>query len=238
MRHIRVMTFNIHHAKGTDGTININRIAKVIKKSNPDIIGLNEVDQAFHHRSSYKDQPHLLSELLQMQYAFTPAVDAPSSQGGYGNAVLSRFPIERHRSTRLKAGGDAREPRVLLEADVNCGGEAMTVYVTHLSLNPWHHRKQTEEIMSITSQCKHPHVILGDWNMRPGSRPWRRLTEAYTDSWHVAGQGKGATFPSGRPFVRLDYIFASPHYDIVQSQVESSLQVASDHLPIWCDIQW
>jgi endonuclease/exonuclease/phosphatase family metal-dependent hydrolase len=238
---IRVMSFNIHHGKGTDGIIQLNRIFEVIHRVKPDIVGLNEVDRIFHSRSDYMDQPSLLSAQLGMNYAFAPALNTPFPQenienGGYGNAILSRFPIQSFRSIRLSGGGDAREPRVLLQGKINRDGAEITVFVTHLSLHPWHHRLQTSEILSITSECEEPHLIMGDWNMRPGSRPWRLITQNYQDIWINNGQGRGATFPSKRPLLRLDYIFVSPHFEVQHSEVSRFLPMASDHLPVWCDL--
>jgi endonuclease/exonuclease/phosphatase family metal-dependent hydrolase len=241
---IRIMTFNIHHGKGTDGLVQIQRIADVIRQIRPDIIGLNEVDQTFHARSDFIDQPKQLAVQLGMEYAFAPAIDSeysPDSQqkGGYGNAILSRFPIRSFEAVRLSAGSEAREPRILLHGKMDVNETPVNIFVTHLSLNPWHHRKQTSEILSVTSSCNHPHVIMGDWNMRPQSRPWRVITASgYQDSWASKGVGAGATFPSGRPFLRLDYIFASSHFEIQRSEVSPFLPDASDHLPVWSELQF
>jgi endonuclease/exonuclease/phosphatase family metal-dependent hydrolase len=251
---IRVMTFNIHHARGGDGKVELRRITSVIKNCKPDLIGLNEVDRFFHSRSEYMDQPSQLAEELKMNYAFAPAVkgalgdreaivlpDGEEDRGathGYGNAILSLFPIHSYRYIRLTAGGDAREPRILLEGKILMGERSITLYVAHLSLNPWHHRKQTKEILSVTTQCEEPHLIVGDWNMRPGSRPWRLLAEHYQDCWKEGGKGSGATFPSKRPFLRLDYIFASHHFHVKHMEVCRFLPMASDHLPTWCDLSF
>lgn len=48
---VKVMTYNIHHGKGMDRKVDINRIADVIAQSNIDIVGLNEVDKHFSRRS-------------------------------------------------------------------------------------------------------------------------------------------------------------------------------------------
>lgn len=41
------MTFNMHHGRGTDGKLSLERIANVIEESKADLIGLNEVDKHF-----------------------------------------------------------------------------------------------------------------------------------------------------------------------------------------------
>ena len=42
---LRVLTYNIHHAKGTDKMMDYERLAKVIGGMNPDIVALQEVDR-------------------------------------------------------------------------------------------------------------------------------------------------------------------------------------------------
>ena len=42
---IRVMTYNIHHAEGMDGNINLDRIASLIHSAKVDLVGLQEVDR-------------------------------------------------------------------------------------------------------------------------------------------------------------------------------------------------
>ena len=37
---IRVMTYNIHHAEGMDGNINLDRIASLIHSAKVDLVGL------------------------------------------------------------------------------------------------------------------------------------------------------------------------------------------------------
>ena len=40
-----VMTFNIHHAEGTDKRLDLDRIARVIRAAEPDLVALQEVDR-------------------------------------------------------------------------------------------------------------------------------------------------------------------------------------------------
>jgi endonuclease/exonuclease/phosphatase family metal-dependent hydrolase len=47
---VTVMSFNIHHGQGTDGVLDLERIARVIRASGADIVGLQEVDRHFGGR--------------------------------------------------------------------------------------------------------------------------------------------------------------------------------------------
>lgn len=225
---LNVMTFNIHHGRGTDGELNLQRIADTIAASQADLVGLNEVDRHFSARSAYVDQIAWLRDYLQMDYAYSGAISRAA--GEYGNALLSRYPIQsiRHHRFRFKMA----ENRSLLEAGVLISGFPISVYVTHLSLDRLTHRRQTAFILDTVKQDAHPAVCLGDWNMRPGSKPWRAVTQHLQDAWQKAGEGCGYTFPSFRPRSRLDYIFLSDDFHVARTEVITACPKASDHLPV------
>jgi len=85
------MTYNIHHGRGADGEINLERIAEVITRAKPDLVALQEVDVKTR-RSGGVDQAAKLGELTGMSHFFAEAM--PFQGGGYGNAVLSRIVAE------------------------------------------------------------------------------------------------------------------------------------------------
>lgn len=68
---------------------------------------------------------------------------------------------------------------------------------------------QTDFIISQFHEYSRPMIIMGDCNMRPGSRGWRKLTNDFQDAWNIGGKGAGYTYPSLHPRTRLDYIFVS-----------------------------
>ena len=87
---LTVLAYNIRHGEGMDNKIDLQRIADVISKVNPDLVALQEVDK-FCKRSGQRDLARELGEMLGMQHRFGKFMDY---QGGeYGMAVLSRFPI-------------------------------------------------------------------------------------------------------------------------------------------------
>ena len=83
---LRVMSYNIKHGYGMDGKIDFERIAAVIRKQNPDVVTLQEVDKAVS-RSGGIDTAQHLGQLLGMTHHFAKFMDY---QGGeYGLAGLS-----------------------------------------------------------------------------------------------------------------------------------------------------
>lgn len=167
---VRVLTYNIHHWEGTDGKVDVARVAEVIRATAADIVALNEV----YHPALWpeRSQPALpaMAEMLGMGWVFGKATEYPW-QGqagliGYGNACLSRWPIRAYAVHRLPLIPD-REPRSLLETRVELpDGRPLTVYVTHLD-----HQSETARLMQLQAALQwtlrdrgQPHLLLGDLN--------------------------------------------------------------------------
>src|ERR1044071_240107 len=87
---LRVMTYNIHVGVGMDKKLDLQRIADVIRKHDPDLVGLQEVDRGVQ-RTQRIDEIVELAKLTRMDYAF--AFNLPYQGGQYGVAILSRLPI-------------------------------------------------------------------------------------------------------------------------------------------------
>ncbi|WP_306301269.1 hypothetical protein [Thalassobacillus sp. C254] len=89
---VKVMTYNIHHGKGMDRKVDINRIADVIAQSNIDIVGLNEVDKHFSRRSNHMDQISILAEKLNMYEAFSASITLKSKKALHcGNMEMQSY---------------------------------------------------------------------------------------------------------------------------------------------------
>ncbi|SFB22227.1 Metal-dependent hydrolase, endonuclease/exonuclease/phosphatase family [Lentibacillus halodurans] len=232
----KVMTYNIHHGEGTDDRIDLNRIAEVIDQSGADIIGLTEVDKHYSKRSHYKNQIAWLAKELDMDYAFAPSLTLKSGDAStarqYGNALLSRYPITADKTYPFDFISGIVEGRSLLDATIQLDKKIVQINVTHLSLHPFLHHLQTSHMVNKLDKCLHPLIIMGDFNMKPESRRWNKMTEDLQDVWKMTGNGKGFTYPSDNPRSRLDYIFVAPSIDVVQAEVETHLPEASDHLPV------
>lgn len=232
---MNIVTFNIHHGRGMDGKLNLERVAQVLEDSQADVIALNEVDKHFSRRSGYLDQLGWLSERLGMRDSFFGA-SISSSTGSvlrqYGNAVLSRFPIVSRQNHVLESSPFHFEKRAVLEVCIHIRGHLVKMYVTHLSLVPYIRSKQVDFITDKIRNEDHPVILTGDLNTRPGTKSWHKLQQLITDACHHAGMTPCYTFPSRRPLFRLDYIFVSRHFHIASTEAIASLPAASDHLPL------
>lgn len=232
---LKVLSFNIHHGKGLDKRVNLERIANIIKRSKADIIGLNEVDVSFGKRSQFLDQAAILAEQLEMNFVFGPVITRKVSDkltGEYGNVILSRFNMINHKNHLLFSYPYLAEPRGLLEVNFEISGKVISAFVTHISINPFLQRKQILDIESIV-QTKSNVILMGDFNMSPISRNHSYISRFLRDS---SERKCGNTYPANKPRKKLDYIFIHDDITVVESKVLTNDPVASDHLPLMTKI--
>jgi endonuclease/exonuclease/phosphatase family metal-dependent hydrolase len=232
---VTVMTFNIHHGQGTDGVLDLARIARVIRAGGTDIAGLQEVDRHYGTRSDWADQAAELAALLNWQVAYGANIDRDPPAPGrprvqYGNAVLSRYPIARWQNTHLP-GSPGAEQRGLLHAEIDVPGVPLHVYVTHLDAFSEADRGQQarQVVRLVAGSC--PAVLLGDFNARPGTPEIGTLRAALTDTWTAAGDRMAAP-PAEAPAARIDYIFTSRRLSAAWTRAGTGDPAASDHAPV------
>lgn len=232
---LRVLSYNIHHGAGVDGEIDLDRIAAVIASVEPDIVGLQEVEQGTE-RTDGVDQPAVLGALTGMDHAFGRNLDFRG--GGFGNAILSRLPINSSGNVLLTAFDDG-EQRGVLTAEVTLPGEAgpVRVLVTHLDHrdDPAERINSAQEINQLMANLGGvPAVLLGDLNDVRGSAPLRRLAA----TWAVVGDVELPTFPVEQPDKQIDFVLYSPpaRWAVVEVRVLDEA-VASDHRAIFAVLE-
>jgi endonuclease/exonuclease/phosphatase family metal-dependent hydrolase len=233
---VTVTSFNIHHGEGTDGVLDLARIARVIRAGGADIAGLQEVDRNFAKRSDWTDQAAELAELLGCHVAYGANIDLDPPEPGkpraqFGNAVLSRYPIARWENTHLfRSPGE--EQRGLLHAEVDMPGVLLHVYVTHLAAFSATDRvRQAQQVVQLVNDTD-PAVLLGDFNARPQTPEIDTLRAALTDTWTAAPAAGRLAPQADAPAARIDYIFTSQRLSATWTGFSTDDPAASDHLPV------
>ncbi len=235
-RVLSVLSFNIHHAQGTDDVLDLARVAGVIRDSGADVVGLQEVDRHYSARSEWADQAAELARMLGYHVVFGANIDRDPPAAGspriqYGTAILSRYPITAWDNTHLFRSPN-QEQRGLLHAVLDVRGVAVHVYDTHLAASSQVDRlEQTRQITELIGDTT-PAVLVGDLNALPEAPEIATLNAAFTDTWPVSGKGAGATYPAEAPDRRIDYIYASRSVQPLVTRVLDGAPVASDHLPL------
>lgn len=231
---LRVLSYNIHHGEGTDGRLDLKRIARVIQRSQADVVALQEVDNKTQ-RTGCVDQTAELARLLGWQGKFGRSIDLGSGQ--YGNAVLTRFKIKGHRVHALPnpAGGEARsvlEVTLSITAERGKSAAQFVLFNTHFD----HTRDERNRLASAEfinqrlTTGKRPTLLVGDLNATPDSKPLVQLGR----NWTNPGAGrKLLTIPSDRPLKQIDYVLLRPAkgWKVIEQRVIDE-PAASDHRPI------
>ncbi len=121
---LRVGTYNIHILSDA----NAATIANDIKSANLDIVGIQEVDKNTN-RTGKVDQAKLLADELGWYYGYSKAIDLEG--GAYGNAILSKYPIQSYETIQLPSGTE--EQRVCGRAVIKAGDRTVNFFNTHLT---------------------------------------------------------------------------------------------------------
>lgn len=225
-------TYNIHGCVGTDKRFDLPRIAKVLGSLRADVIALQEVGDV-RGRGPAGNYATELARRLDMAVVYQPTM--LRGERAYGNAILSRFEVEGSRSYDLSYG--RREPRGCIRADLVVEGHRFHVFGVHLGLTRREQRDQTGRLLGAdiirSAAIAWPLVVMGDFNFWfPG--PIARAVRRNLTDVARALDDRQPTYPSRRPFLRLDRIYIDAAWrplrvDVVRDELT---EVASDHLPL------
>lgn len=233
-RTLRVMTYNIQHGAGTDQKLNLSRIAEVIRREHPDLVGLQEVDRGVE-RTARLDEIAELARATRMEYAF--ANNLRYQGGQYGVAVLSRFPVLSLDHRLYDNRREARR-RGFIEVEVSVGGQKISFVTTHLDYKYEDGRLfETEQLMKALEAIKNPLIIVGDFNDLPNGSSYRLIRTLFEDAWDVSGQSGGLSYPADKPAKRIDYIFCRKAEGLIVKRVRVVNTLASDHRPVVADLE-
>lgn len=231
-RPLKVMTFNIRHAEGLDGRVSTERIAEVIRASGADVVGLQEVDRRLP-RSGWQDQVRQIATRLGYDYAFGRNLGA--GPVGFGNAILSRYPIAGRENLALPG---RLEPRGALVVTIDVGPKSPVTFIdTHLGLSTADRQTQLGAIVEDLRKLIGPVILVGDFNDPPGAPEQAKLTgllhDSYAGSEKVSGEGTFGV-EAGKPGERIDFVWLSP--DLKSLSWSAVPSQASDHLPVVVEV--
>ena len=239
---LRVLSYNIHQGRGADGGIDLQRLASIIKRVEPDLVALQEVDRETK-RSEGVDQAAGLGKLTDLQHYFAQAMSFQG--GGYGNALLSKAPIGlAYTETLPLSGPPDQEPRVVAIAELAIQDDTLPGIAfcgTHLN----HQSSVTRlgQVRAINDEVllspNLPTILAGDFNFTPDSKPYRAMiTAGWVDTAAAFGDPK-PTIPANKPTKRIDYVFVRPAsaWRVIDVKVLDE-PVASDHAPVLVELEY
>ncbi len=240
-RTLRVATYNVHGCVGRGG-LDLERTAEAIESLACDIVALQELDVC-RPRSGGIDQATFIAERLGLHAAFGLACDFGDG-GKYGNAVLSRWPIESVRAHALPVSRGYRcEPRGIVEATIDGPHGTFLAWSTHLGVRGHEREAQGHRLLSHVAAALGegglPMVLLGDLNAGVETPLVRTLATHLLDVRQKT-RARTATYPAILPIFALDHVFVSAPFDVKDVRVVKTplLVSASDHLPLVVTLEW
>ena len=215
---LRIASFNVHHCRGLDGIVDVERVAKVVRSLSVDLIALQELDRNLP-RSGGIDQPHELGRLLDVEVTFFPTLSR--GDGDYGLALAARPSPSLPAYVVLPQLGK-EEPRGVVSAR----WEGLEVVCTHLSTAADARRIQTSALAAIAARAEGPVAVLGDLNQ--GARTLGLLA-----AHGFRGAFGHRTLPRARLRRQIDHILVR---DATLRRSWTVPTTASDHLPLVAEI--
>jgi len=232
---MRLLSWNIHKGiGGRDRRYSLSRIIDCIEAENPDFICLQEVDRLVR-RSRFDDQPRLLARYFRAHAVYQSNVAV--GDGGYGNLVLSRWPVESRHRILLRQG--ARKPRGAQLLQIDSPEGSLHLVHTHLGLAERERHWQMNRLlghMLFRSADQLPTLVVGDFN------DWRDTLAAASLGVNGFAQvtspiGRFRSFPAWLAVGALDKAFVRGPIAVRQARIvrTSLAKAASDHLPLVID---
>lgn len=224
---IRIATYNIHRAIGRDNQETPERIATVLREMDADLVALQEVGYE-------AGKPGNVLEYLAeaMQARVIEGVTLLDERGNYGNAVLTRLPVDRLHLHDISVPG--REPRGAIELRLHMNGMKCQIIATHLGLRPGERRQQVERLIALfNGSSANIKILLGDLNeWFLWGRPLRSLHRVFGRT------PAPPTFPVRWPRLALDRIWVQPlaALEHLQAHKSTASAQASDHYPLVAEL--
>lgn len=249
----RIATYNIAHGRGSvNGQSNwsgknsakvsrLKSIGRYFKDNNTDILILNEVDFSSSWSGNI-DQASIIAESGEFPYIVRQVnydLLTPGFSLKFGNAILSRYPIEKAYKKSLPAlsmleflffgNHDAVKAYINLSPEIS-----ITVWGLHLEVR--NEETRVEAITEILRGVSDNEIVIiaGDLNSEPNGNnlktAFKKLSVANKLAFYPKLENNKYTFPSEKPKRRLDWVFYSPQWDLVSGAVP--LIEYSDHLPV------
>jgi endonuclease/exonuclease/phosphatase family metal-dependent hydrolase len=226
---LKVLTWNVHGCVGTDGVLDVDRVARVVSSSGADIIGLQEVD-CRRPLPSGENQLARLARKTGLEAVAGPTFRQDS--GYFGNALLTRHAMADVSHVDVTVEG--REPRGILHVKVGIGGRHVELFNTHFGLRMGERARQVERLLEVV-EASHVAtlIVLGDFN------EWRSRASALVQLTTAFGPTPAIrSFPSRFPIFAIDRIWVHPRAALgrIRAIRTPLARVASDHLPICAEV--
>jgi len=257
---IRVMTYNVHNFKRYGASNDIStkhQILTLISQQQPDIIGFQEFYTK--NKGQYEMRDSLIRIIGASNFYFEPfnfnsteaigmAIFSRFPIVGKGMIRLTETRSEnqclfvdvkkgkqifRFYSVHLQSirfdpedykylDSVSKKGKTDMQSTRRLGGKLKIAF-----------EKRSEQVFKIkehAAKCPYPYLITGDFNDTPTSFAVNQMAKGLKNAFRQKGSGFGRTYNGDFPNYQIDYIMASPQFEVATYKIiEKKL---SDHYPL------
>ncbi len=251
---LKIITYNLQGMKpGTDPQERLFHTIQYLKILNPDIIGLQEINETLTG-GGVDNQARVIADSLGAYFGVTYHYYISYTHLSWNNqfkeyiGIISKHPVEQSGFQQLVPGVF---PRKVVWNHINTPLGKINFFNTHLDFNSTATRvQQVQQVMGYVDQTENAvpalaSVLTGDFNDTPGSQPILLLTATGTDTffidtYYAANPAlPGYTVPAQAPSSRIDYIFYKNTGQlmidtsrVIMNQPYNGTNYCSDHLGV------
>ncbi len=219
---LKLMTYNIKNNYKEKTFKRIDKIIKIIKEENPDIIGLQEVN--------FKVKNYLKDNLKEYQIFGKSRYQNNKIYDEY-NIVLIKKNITVLKTETYKLYPKHKHaffslfPRIATQVLIKYQNKEIHIFNTHLDVLFNYTRKKELEILNEKIKKEENIIIMGDFNMTPQNKIFQKLTSYYKNINIVTQTNIHRKHP-------IDYILISNNITYENTKIINSKEMPSDHFPI------
>jgi endonuclease/exonuclease/phosphatase family metal-dependent hydrolase len=261
---LRIMTYNAHDFKryGANNDISTkHEILELIAQNRPDIIGIQEF---YTRKRGQYDMIDSIKKIMQSEhYYFEPFdvnYDQASGMAIFSKYPISDFgmvklpekltgnqclyvDIEKGKqkirmySMHLQSikfepedykylGEVSKKGKTNITATKRLGSKLKIAFL-----------KRSAQVFAIkehAKQCTYPYIFSGDFNDTPASFAVNQMANGMKNAFREKGVGVGRTYNGDFPNYQIDYIMASPQFDVRSYTIIQ--KKLSDHYPVSADL--
>lgn len=242
---LRVMTLNIAHGRYNSANqrlrknrieSNLDDIAAVLKREQPDILALQEADGSSLWSGMFN---HV--EYLAEKAGFSYSIRGEHVKGrkmSYGTALLSMVDLHDLMSVTFNPSPPTFSKGFVIATMTWSGTPPMEIDIVSVHLDCYRksiRKRQIEDLITILSLRNRAMIIMGDFNCE-----WTTAESALhmlAQQCNLKGYNPQGAELDTFPFLkrRLDWVLVSPDLNFITYQVLSDS--VSDHRGVVCELQ-
>lgn len=243
---IKVCTWNLHAGLDFSFRPKFQESIEALKNIKPDLIGLQECTKGKHSWSQdFGFMGEVLSKELYMNFFWVPTI---SDTFGILSLVRKDIKIVKTVDARLpwkpiRSFSYSLKRILNLKNPLNERRHAIVMYLslngfdfkfmnTHLGLSQDERIKQGKKLLELCFSDNLPTLLVGDFNEQISSEATKLLLDNGLNEVGTTSNIKTNlyTFPSNQPTVKIDHIFFTRHFKLLNFEIIPAY--SSDHLPL------